>query len=254
MGCKVGIEVENSLPKIMKNNLLRNKEYGLSVHSRMNGECKPHIRFNVVSENKKGGVLVSGSRNRAEIYNNKITYNQNVGVKVEINAHPHIFLNEISKNFGNGVYFSSGATSFLEKNKIFGSVNCNLILEGPNNIDNYVYNNKIMQARGQGVLLLYCEKFLIAKNEISHNYNGIMAITSVVNIEDNKIHDNRCNGIMLIDDCHILMSENAVEGNRKTGFICRNTSKAKMRQNRFTSNRIEVLIEKSWDGIGDIEN
>ena len=43
---------------------------------------------------------------------------------------------------------------------------------------------------------------------------------------------------MLIDDCHILMSENAIEGNRKTGFICRNTSKAKMRQNKFASNRI----------------
>lgn len=27
-----------------------------------------------------------------------------------------------------------------------------------------------------------------------------------------------------------------------------------MRQNKFASNRIEVLIEKSWDGIGDIEN
>jgi hypothetical protein len=79
------------------------------------------------------------------------------------------------------------------------------------------------------VLLLYCEKFLIAKNEIWQNYNGILGVTSVVNIEDNNIHLNKCNGVMLVGDCQILMSENVIEENRKVGFICRNTSKARMR-------------------------
>ncbi len=75
---------------------------------------------------------------------------------MENNAHPHIFLNQVSNNFGNGLHLSSGGTAFLEKNTISGSINCNLILEGPNNIDNYVYNNKITNARGQGMLLVYC--------------------------------------------------------------------------------------------------
>jgi hypothetical protein len=54
---------------------------------------------------------------------------------------------------------------------------------------------------------------------------------------------------MLIDDCQILMSENVIEANKKSGFICRNTSKAKMRQNKFISNRIEILIERGWENV-----
>ena len=46
---------------------------------------------------------------------------------------------------------------------------------------------------------------------------------------------------MLVDDCQILMSENVFESNRKGGFVCRNSSKAKMRGNRFEGNAIEAL-------------
>jgi parallel beta-helix repeat protein len=70
-----------------------------------------------------------------------------------------------------------------------------------------------------------------------------------VNIEDNQVINNKCNGIMLIDDSRILMSENTLEGNKVAGFVCRNTSKAKMRMNRFLGNRIELVIEKGWEGI-----
>lgn len=77
-------------------------------------------------------------------------------------------------------------------------MNCNLILEGPSNIDNYIYSNHIYGARGNGVFLLHCEKFLVAKNNIHGNYNGVLGVTSVVNLEDNTICENKCNGVMLI--------------------------------------------------------
>lgn len=85
---------------------------------------------------------------------------------------------------------------------------------------------------------MHCEKFLIAKNNIHNNYNGVLAVTSVVNLEDNRINHNKRNGVMLIDDCQILMSENNVEGNKLAGFVCRKTSKAKMRMNSFAKNKI----------------
>ena len=88
-------------------------------------------------------MLIWGSRNKTEARNNMIKLNQKVGIKVDSNAHPHIFLNEITATFGNGVYICNGGTSFLEKNIISGSLNCNLVLEGPRNIDNYIYNNRI---------------------------------------------------------------------------------------------------------------
>jgi parallel beta-helix repeat protein len=151
-------------------------------------------------------MLIWGSRNKSEVRNNMIKLNQKVGIRVDSNSHPHIFLNEITSTFGNGVHICNGGTSFLEKNVISGSLNCNLVLEGPRNIDNYIYNNRIEAARGQGIFLLHCEKFLIAKNTITSNYNGIVCITSVVNIEDNTITSNKCNGVMLLDDCQVLLS------------------------------------------------
>ena len=91
--CRSGLEVENSCPKVMKNNLARNLQFGLSALSKMNGECRPILRFNSSCDNKKGGILVSGNRNRAEVSNNVVGLNQGVGIRVEANAHPHIFLN-----------------------------------------------------------------------------------------------------------------------------------------------------------------
>lgn len=140
----------------MKNNLAGNKEYGLSSWSRQNGDRWPTLRFNLISENKKGGLLVWGSRNKSEVSNNLVRLNQKVGIRVDSNAHTHIFLNEVSSTFGNGVYICGGGTAFLEKNQLSGSLNCNLVLEGPRNIDNYIYNNQIEGARGQGVFLLHC--------------------------------------------------------------------------------------------------
>ena len=43
---------------------------------------------------------------------------------------------------------------------------------------------------------------------------------------------------MLVDDCQVLMSENVFEKNKKAGFVCRNTSRAKMRVNKFEGNGI----------------
>jgi len=89
----VGIEIENSCPKVMKNNLIGNLDYGICSYSKMNEECWPLIRFNLLAENKKGGLLVWGSRNISDICNNVLQLNQKVGIKVESNCHPHILLN-----------------------------------------------------------------------------------------------------------------------------------------------------------------
>lgn len=106
---------------------------------------------------------------------------------MEGGANPHIFLNKIASNIGNGIHISANSTAFIEKNIIQGSVNSNIVLEGPGNIDNYVYNNEIQGARGHGIFVINSEKFLIAKNHIHQNFNGILSATSVINIEENTI-------------------------------------------------------------------
>lgn len=79
-----------------------------------------------------------------------------------------------------------------------------------------------------------------------------MSVTSVVNIDDNEIKNNKCNGIVLLEDSQIIMNGNLFEGNKNAGFVCRNTSKAKMKLNKFVDNHIEVVIERKWDGIEEI--
>lgn len=37
----------------------------------------------MISYNKRGGVLVHGCKNKAEIYNNVISLNQKIGIQVE---------------------------------------------------------------------------------------------------------------------------------------------------------------------------
>lgn len=58
---------------------------------------------------------------------------------------------------------------------------------------------------------------------------------------------------MLIDDCKILLSSNSIKNNRKAGFVSRNTSTAKMKSNEFESNKIDVLSENWWEGLGELE-
>ena len=64
----------------------------------------------------------------------------------------------------------------------------------------------------------------------------------MVDIEENTITNNKCNGVMLVEDCHILMNENMIEHNKNSGLVCRNSSKAKLKANHFEKNNIEVVV------------
>jgi hypothetical protein len=48
------------------------------------------------------------------------------------------------------------------------------------------------------------------------------------------------------------MNENLIERNRTAGLVCRKTSKAKMKSNRFSGNRIEVVAEGAWPSFNQI--
>jgi hypothetical protein len=100
-----------------------------------------------------------------------------------MSASPHILLNHVSNTLGSGIHIMTNSNAFLEKNIISGSLQSNVVIEGPNNIGNYLYNNIIEESRGDGLFLINSEKFLISNNKIRKNNNGILSVTSVVNIE-----------------------------------------------------------------------
>ncbi len=95
-----------------------------------------------------------GNKNKSEIFNNELNYNNEVGVKVGNCASPHILLNHIKNTLGTGIHILKNSTAFMEKNIVSGSLKCNVVIEGPNNIGNYLYNNIIEDSRGDGLFLL----------------------------------------------------------------------------------------------------
>ena len=57
-------------------------------------------------------------------------------------------MNKINKILGNGVHISRGCSVFLEKNEIEASLKCNLLIEGPDNTNNFIFRNVITKGRG----------------------------------------------------------------------------------------------------------
>lgn len=58
---------------------------------------------------------------------------------------------------------------------------------------------------------------------------------------------------MMLDDSQLLVTQNVFSGNRRTALISRNTSSARIKQNHFQGNRIDLLAERAWDSLNDVE-
>ncbi len=58
---------------------------------------------------------------------------------------------------------------------------------------------------------------------------------------------------MLVHDCDLLVTQNVLQDNKKAGIVCRNTSKARLRQNKFNGNKIQILAEEDWADLGNLE-
>ena len=56
---------------------------------------------------------MSGQKNKSEICNNELGYNNRVGIKVENNASPHLLLNQVKNTLGTGVHILPNSTAFL---------------------------------------------------------------------------------------------------------------------------------------------
>ena len=156
-----GMEIKNGAPSIMKNSICGNLGWGVKIISVSGVLCQATLKFNSISQNNKGGVKVEGSLNTSPIFNNEMRFNNRFGIRVENRSTPHIFMNKVMNTLGVGVYIMDNCSSFVEKNTIEASLKANLVIMGPNNIHNFIYENKILNARGEGIFMVYCEKFTL---------------------------------------------------------------------------------------------
>lgn len=65
-----GIEVKNSVPSVLKNLVSGNAGWGAKLISTSGTICKATLKFNNISQNGNGGILVEGSINHSHILSN----------------------------------------------------------------------------------------------------------------------------------------------------------------------------------------
>ena len=87
-----------------------------------------------------------------------------------------------------------------------------------------------------------CEKFVVKNNHIENNYNGIVSMTGVENLEGNLIKNNERNGILLIRDNNVSITSNEVLNNKKAGLFIRDSSVGEITSNLFKNNKSELII------------
>lgn len=128
-----------------------------------------------------------------------------------------------------------------------------MVLEGPKNINNYVFGNTISNARGDGLFLLNAENFTLSQNNIHHNNNGILAATGVFSIVDNHIHHNEKNGLLLVDDNYVCIRDNCFQSNTEAGLVIRNCTRGTIQNNTFSQNKAEIVMENDHPSLEMIE-
>lgn len=101
------------MPSVLKNLVSGNAGWGAKLISTSGTICKATLKFNNISQNGNGGILVEGSINHSHILSNELNYNNRFGIRIENRATPHIFMNKINKTLGDGVHVMNNSSVFL---------------------------------------------------------------------------------------------------------------------------------------------
>jgi hypothetical protein len=57
----------------------------------------------------------------------------------------------------------------------------------------------------------------------------------------------------MIDDCDVILGQNTINKNRKSGVVSRNQSRAKMKDNSFHGNEIDLVVENDHEYWKNVE-
>ena len=236
---EIGIEVIDSSPQIIKNKIRCNFGNGICIRTtNQSGTIK--ISGNEIYENENG-ISLKGDNLKAIIDNNPfIGNNRKAGIRLEDFAEADIVSNDIYENLCQGVLLVTQTSANIERNRIYGNLRANVALGiGKTKI----FDNKIFKGRCEGIFLFEsggnCQ---ILQNEIYENNDGILAVDASIDIQRNKIYENKRTGITLAGSGECILRENDVSRNFACGFNIRDEIFALLENNKGYDNPIQICV------------
>lgn len=223
---KNGIEIISADPRVVDNEICKNKLNGILVKSIERMYSIPIIQTNHIRSNRENGILLQGGLNLSKIKNNiEISYNKLCGIKIENQASPYIIMNKISKNIFQGILIVENAYAHIELNEISENIKANIAFGGDLSANTVITRNTITKGRCEGIFMLEAGTAYIRHNKISDNYDGIIMITSSPDVHNNTINNNKNSGVIIMKDSRPKLYNNTLEGNKNVGIFVRDNSK-----------------------------
>lgn len=200
----------------IRNCLLSNGEYGISLNNVKNGQ----ISHNIICNNSQGGIHLPDSSYNI-ITNNTIIYNNGDGIRLLNSNDNNLFGNNISQNNDYGIIIEYSGINTL--------------------LNNSITNN------GRGGILLYdCEGSTISNNIIiNHGMDGIRLHTTGNSVLDNNTVSYTANGIYIRRSGSCRLTSNNVTTNRGNGIVISDSNSCSLSNNTVKNNDDGILIHSS---------
>ncbi len=175
-GDTIKLSLQSSNNEIINNNITDNSGFGITLDSGTNNI----IANNVIENNTFGisltGMFIGGASitDNNIIENNTIAYNKFYGIEIRDSSHTKIYNNNVSSNDCHcGFPFESGIG-------LWGDIYTS------------IFNNKISNNAGEGILVAYSQFSLIKENNMINN--GIVLSGDEITFSSQEIINNTVNG------------------------------------------------------------
>jgi len=258
---RTGIEIECADPYVYHNTVARNYGTGIYVHSIELNPSIPRIQANKVNENDNG-IECRGEGCKPEIDNNpEIKSNRKAGVRVADCAHAKVMRNSIEENHTQGVLVVENASANVESNKISGNMKANVAFGGARSENTTVISNTITDSQFEGIFIIEGGDTRVKKNKIEGNLDGIVMLSSTVEVTDNHVRKNARYGVLIAKSgeftehkCHPIFTGNSVETNGIAGIFIKAGCSGTITGNLSADNPVQVALEKREPGLKNIMN
>ncbi len=194
------------------------------------------------------GLLIANTNN--SLVQTVSISNSSVGIEMLFSNSNKIANSTIQSNDW-GILLVDSHDNSLIGNSISESTNWGIGLGGPNGSDDNLIQDNLITDNSRYGVDVYGKNNTIARNDISHNSDGLLLDASLGNtIVDNNIMNNSRYGLYLIRDSQDnIIAENSIEFNDYGIFVADISENNTMHHNNFIGNTYQTLISvhNVWD-------
>ena len=229
----IGIVIINSKTTINENKIKKSHQDGIQVRCINQGNvCCPIIKNNEIFESNSNGIYVEGDNANPKIINNIIENNKKWGIKLTGGAQIDILKNnDIRKNYTQGILLVEGWSAVIEENSISKNLKANIAYGGQGSQNTKIINNTISESVAEGIFVVEGhENTIITENRVEQNKDGIVLYNSHGSCKENTIKENQRSGILIGGQTDAEISSNILSGNICSQIMIKDPAQAKIKK------------------------